>query len=174
MPAIRRCTLPEGAFLAAYQADGSYADCYATAMAGTVSLEEFVAAFYTTRVFKLERLLLKWAVSKPSTDAQAGQLAAGHITTFAAWQVERRGQDQLLMSDFQARTRSWFMVAPDTAGNHTATRLYFGSAVVPVTNPRTGKAAMGWVFGALLGFHELYSVVLLRAAVSRLKANRNQ
>lgn len=174
MPAIRRCTLPEGAFLAAYQADGSYADCYATAMAGTVSLEEFVAAFYTTRVFKLERLLLKWAVSKPSTDAEASQVASGSIATFAAWQVERRGDDQLLMSDFQSRTRSWFMVAPDTASNHTATRLYFGSAVVPVTNPRTGNMAMDWLFRALLGFHKLYSAVLLHAALSRLKANRNQ
>jgi hypothetical protein len=36
-----------------------------------VTLAEYVNAFYTTRVFRLERIILKWAVSRPSTDAQA-------------------------------------------------------------------------------------------------------
>jgi hypothetical protein len=48
------------------------------------------------------------------------------------------------------------------------TRLYFGSAVVPVVS--AGKASPGVAFGALLGFHKVYSRLLLHAARSRLKA----
>jgi len=51
-------------------------------------------AFYTTLVFKLERLILKLAVSRPSTDAQAKQLAAGSIDEFSAWHVEARSENQ--------------------------------------------------------------------------------
>ncbi|MEN8205628.1 MAG: hypothetical protein ABFS24_06420 [Pseudomonadota bacterium] len=130
-------------------------------------------AFYTTRVFKLERLILKLAVSRPSTDAQAKQLAAGSIDTFAAWDVEARSENQLLMCDFRSRTRSWLMVVPMESTGGTRTRLYFGSAVVPVRNSRTGKVTLGFVFRALLGFHRVYSVVLLSAARSRLEAQRS-
>jgi hypothetical protein len=126
-------------------------------------------AFYTTAVFKLERLILKLAVSRPSTDAQAKQLAAGSIDAFAAWDVEARSDNQLLMCDVQRRTRSWLMVVPMEGSSGTPTRLYFGSAVVPVKNARTGKLTLGFVFRALLGFHRLYSVVLLSAARSRLE-----
>jgi hypothetical protein len=42
--------------------------------------------------------------------------------------------------------------------------------VVPVVDRRTGKAAMGFAFRALLGFHRVYSRVLLRAAVSGLRS----
>jgi hypothetical protein len=69
--------LPPGALLAKYVREGAYADCYVTDIAGAVSHAQYVEAFYTTAVFKLERLILKWAVSKPSTDGEARQLAAG-------------------------------------------------------------------------------------------------
>jgi hypothetical protein len=131
-----------------------------------ISHAEYVEAFYTTAVFKLERLLLSWFVARPSTDAQAGELAAGNRTSFAAWSVEAREPDQLLLCDFQGRTRSWLMSAP--ASNNQTTRLFFGSAVVPIVNRRTGEARMGSAFRALLGFHKLYSRILLRAAVNRL------
>ena len=168
MLSIRSCALPDGALLGTYRANGAYTDCFAADVAGSISHEQFVTAFYTTFVFKLERTILKWAVSRPSTDAQAKQLAAGSIDEFAAWHVERRCPDQLLVSDFQARTRSWLMVAPITMDNGPGTRLYFGSAVVPVRNRKTGKAELGPGFRALLGFHKLYSVVLLRAAKAEL------
>jgi hypothetical protein len=132
----------------------------------TVSHDQYVFAFYTTWVFKLERLILDWAVSKSSTDSDAEQLASGAIDSFAAWRVERRAMNQLLMCDFRSRTRSWLMVAPlQTA---SGTRLYFGSAVVPARNPKTERLELGPVFEALLGFHKVYSRVLLRAASSRL------
>jgi hypothetical protein len=49
-----------------------------------------------------------------------------------------------------------------------ATRLYFGSAVVPVRHPTTGNHTWASCFNALLGFHKIYSSVLLGAARARL------
>jgi hypothetical protein len=74
--------------------------------------------------------------------------------------------DQLLLCDFQGRTRSWLMSAPDSTGPSPATTLNFGSAVVP----QKPHGPMGPAFRALLGFHHLYSRALLRSAVMRLRA----
>jgi hypothetical protein len=60
------------------------------------------------------------------------------------------------------------MVAPAGPGGSAFTRLYFGSAVVPVVDETSGQARMGLAFKALLGFHRLYSRALLSAAHSRL------
>ena len=166
---IRSRALPDDALLQACRANGAFTDCYTADVAGTISHEQFVTAFYTTFVFKLERAILKWAVSKPSTDAQVRQLASGEIDQFSAWTVEKRGPHQLLMSDMNGRTKSWLMVASIVIDDKPATRLYFGSAVVPVKNRKTGNAELGRIFRALLGFHKIYSVVLLRAAVAKVK-----
>lgn len=171
---IESCPIPDGALLGNYVSGGAYTDCYATDISGAVSQAQYVMAFYTTLVFKLERLILRWAVSRPSTDVQARRLAEGSIDTFAAWHVENRSENQLLMSDFRDRTRSWFMVSPVAADSGARTRLYFGSAVVPVRNPRTGRSSLGSGFRALLGFHKLYSAVLLYSARSRLEAQRGR
>lgn len=167
---IQSCPLPDGALLARYRRDGAFTDCFAADIPGAISHARYVAAFYTTPVFKLERLILKWAVARPSTDAEAGQLGAGEIDDFAAWLVEARSQDQLLLADLQGRTRSWLMVAPVAIGHRAGTRLYFGSAVLPGARSATGKPALGPVFGALMGFHKVYSQVLLSAAKSHLAA----
>ena len=108
-------------------------------------------------------------VSMPSTDDQARQLAAGTIDRFAAWHVEARRDDQLLMCDFQRRTRSWFRVEPMARADGPYTRLYFGSGVVPVIDKSDGTSSLGPVFHALLGFHKLYSKILLRSAATRLR-----
>ena len=129
---------------------------------------QYVEAFYTTWVFKLERLILKWLVDKPSTDIEARELAAGRADAFAAWTVEGRTADQLLMCDYLRRTRSWLMVASSGSADTPATRLYFGSAVVPVADKTTGKLALGSTYSALLGFHKMYSRVLLSSASARL------
>lgn len=165
--------MPDDALLGSYSREGAYTDCYATEVSGAVSQAQYVLAFYTTWVFKLERVILTWVVSRPSTDAQAKQLAEGSIDTFAAWHVEQRSTNQLLLCDFQGRTRSWLMVAPVVAGRDARTRLYFGSAVVPVRNPTTGISTLGRGFRALLGFHKMYSKVLLYSAKSRLERQRS-
>ena len=169
MPHIQPHPLPTHALLAKYATSGAYTDCFVTEITRTVSHAEFVEAFYTGGLFKVERFLLRVFISKPSTDLQARQLAAGELNEFAAWRVEARAVDQLLMCAIDGRTRSWLMVsAAEVPGR---TRLYFGSAVVTkvgAVNPSTGKSSMGFVFRALLGFHKLYSRALLSAAVKRL------
>lgn len=172
MPSIRRCELPQAALLGKYGRGGAYADCYVTEMVGRVSHAEFVEAFYTTTLFKVERQLLAWLVSRPSTDVQARQLAGGTIDSFAAWHVEARSADQILLCDFQGRTRSWLMVGAAQDGALGETRLYFGSAVVPVAGARSGPRSPGLGFRLLLGFHKLYSRALLAAARSRLAGPR--
>ncbi len=169
MSKVQPCPLPAQALLAKYADAGAYTDCYATELAATVSQAEYVEAFYTGGLFKIERLLLGLFLCKPSTDAQAKQLATGEVGHFAAWRVEDRSNNQLLMCDVGGRTRSWLMVSPVPPQEPThGTRLYFGSAVVPVVGRSTGKPGMDLVFKSLLGFHKLYSRALLGAARSRL------
>src|SRR5690606_34330017 len=132
-----------------------------TEVAGHIDLAHYIEAFYTTPLFRLERLILRLAIRKPSTNAQARQIAAGAIDCFAAWRVEGRAPDQLLMCDLYGSTRSWFMVEPVDAGASPRTRLYFGSAVVAAAMRRP-------TFRLLLGFHVLYSKALLRSARHRL------
>lgn len=166
---IRPCELPPGALLARYREAGAYADCYVAEVGYAVTQAEYVEAFYTTAAFKLERWLLGRLAARPSTDAQASELATGQRTSFAAWSVEGRSANQLLLCDLQGRTRSWLMSAPDVRGRAAGTRLYFGSAVVPLSKRGgAGRPRMGFAFRALLGFHKAYSRVLLRAAVARL------
>jgi hypothetical protein len=168
MPSIQPSELPVDALLHQYRQDGAYADWYAVDVDRPVSQAAYVEAFYTSAVFKVERRLLTWFVSKPASDHEVQLLANGQLDTFSAWTVEGRTDRQLLLSDFQGRTRSWLMSAPIEVNGAPGTRLYFGSAVVPVRDRRTGQATMGFVFRALLGFHKLYSRALLRAAVARL------
>ena len=121
-----------------------------------------------------QALLAKYAQGGNYTDcytakvAQAKELASGVLRAFAAWRVEERSANQLLMCDLSGRTRSWFMVTPAGNGGSTVTRLYFGSAVVAVVDKQSGQAMLGFTFKALLGFHKLYSRALLSAARSRL------
>jgi hypothetical protein len=166
---IRREPLPEHALHAHYQRAGAYADCYATRIEQPVSHAAFVAAFYTSWLFKLERWILR-LVKKPSTDEEAHALARGERHSFAAWTVEARATDQLVMCDFLGRTRSWLMVEALDGGK--ATRLFFGSVVVPQLDAATGKSSLGASYSLLLGFHKLYSRALLRAARSRLFRER--
>lgn len=165
---IDACELPDHSLLQKYRQSDAYTDCYVVRIDRSVSQSEYVEAFYTTWIFKLERWLLARFVSKPSTDAQAGALAAERSDSFAAWRVEGRTSNQLLMCDFQGRTRSWLMSVAETDDLPARTVLYFGSAVVPVDHGRSARRSMGLLFRALLGFHKVYSRVLLRAAVSRL------
>jgi hypothetical protein len=167
MASIESCAIPLNGLLSSYLGGDGFADCYTTSVAGVVSHAEFVSAFYSTPLFKVERWILRWTVSKPSTDADAERLAKGVSQSFAAWHVEARTEDQLLLCDFLGNTRSWLMVAshPDR------TQLFFGSAIVARQDRKTGQRRLSWTFRALLGFHRLYSKMLLSAARSRLEAS---
>jgi hypothetical protein len=164
MATVCASELPSNALLLKYAAPAGYADCYVTEVAGVVSHDAFVRAFYTSPLFRVERAILKWFASRPSTDQDAHALASGTRDKFAAWHVEARSENQLLLADFSGRTRSWFMVKVIEGTQGPRTRLYFGSAIVPQVNQSTGRKSLGPVFSALLGFHKLYSRALLRAA----------
>ncbi len=168
---ISVCAIPDGALLNRYAADSDgYTDCYRVDVDFAVTHADFVAAFYTTWLFKLERMILKTIVAKPSTDEQARQLADGAIDTFAAWQVEDRSAHELLLCDFRGRTRSWLMSLTAENGAQASTQLYFGSAVLPQKNEKTASRTLGLPVYLMLGFHKLYSRALLYSAKIRLQA----
>jgi hypothetical protein len=158
---VAATALPPGALLAAYAETQAYTDCYSVTVARPVSFAEFIEAFYTTPPFKLERWLLGRFAGLASTDAEARRLAQGQASRFAAWHVEAREPYQAILA--AGRTRSWLMVGPQPAEPGATTTLFFGSAVVP-----RKRGGMGWSFNALLGFHKLYSRVLLGTAARRL------
>jgi len=160
--------LPATSLLRRYVGGEGYADCFETGVDGTASFEAYVEAFYTTPLFKLERGVLRWLAARPSSDDEARELAGGRREQFAAWTVEGRAPNQVLLADYTGRTRSWLMTAPASPGE--GTRLYFGSAVVTRKDAKTGRASMGFTFDALLGFHKLYSRLLLGSARSRLQS----
>jgi hypothetical protein len=170
MFSIEKCTVPAQTLLDRYLVNGAYADCYTTEVSGSLSLPEYIFSFYTTPLFKVERLILRFTVSKPSTDVQARQLGEGKIHKFAAWHVEQRSKNELLMCDFLERTRSWFKVIPI---GQTRTQLYFGSAVSSRQNPTTGKLSLGFGFRALLGFHKIYSMLLLHSVRLRIREQQS-
>ncbi len=178
MFSIKLCPIPEGALLNQYRNRSPtedaevYTDCFSVDIDGALVLSEFVFSFYTTPVFKLERAILKHLAAKPSSDYEAKQLSDGSIDAFAAWTVEERTEEQLLMCDYLGRTRSWFMVSPKVTTGRPKTLLYFGSAVVPIENRKTGKLEIGSRFSLLLGFHKLYSKILLHSAKLRLEKMR--
>lgn len=151
--------LPRGTLLDRYRLPGGHVDCYVREVPRAVSLPQFITAFYSSTAFGPERWLLGALLGKHASDQDIAQLAAGQTTRFAAWSVEARHEDQILLCDYQGKTRSWLMVLPVAGG----TRLHFGSAVVPAQ--RQGERRL---FRALLWFHRWYSVQLLSGAASQL------
>ena len=155
---VRPAPLPPDALLASYSNSGAYTDCYTVSLDRPATLSEFMQAFYTTRIFKLERWMLASTLRIPSSDDEAKSLAQGKVDHFSAWQVEARREDQAVLA--AGRTRSWFMVSP--TGQRTT--LFFGSAIVP-----RQRGGLGWQFNLLLTFHNVYSRILLRAAAKNLQ-----
>jgi hypothetical protein len=169
MAGVRPMPLPDGALLCAYRDGGGYTDCYAIDIEGIVTQAEYIRAFYTSPLFKAERFILKWALDKPSTDIGAAALAANETDSFAAWKIEERTADQILMCDFQSRTRSWLMIVP--AEGAAKTRLYFGTAVAPLRPNGKKDTAFGFGFRLLVPFHKLYARALLLAAARQIASN---
>jgi hypothetical protein len=164
MPAIFPSPLPAGAALESVAQAGAYTDCYRVEVPQVVALPRFVEAFTTSRIFRLERWLIHCLLRRPGSDADARRLASGASDRFSAWAVRQRDERQILLA--AGATRSWLMVAP--RGDSAGSTLYFGSAVRPRRIAADGTRRMGALFVALLGFHRLYSRVLLAAACRRL------
>jgi hypothetical protein len=167
MFSVGRDAVAEDSLLRTYQGGtwperwGRYGDCFSLIAERRVSLTDFVFAFYTSPVFRIERFLLGAFAGAASSDSQARAVADGSAASFALWYVGERTATQLLMCDRYERTRSWFRVVALDRGR---TLLQFGSAVAATGDDRTGDEKIGGTFRWLVGFHVLYSQVLLHAA----------
>ena len=171
MFSVLRDAVPVDALLKTYRGglnperwDG-YGDCFSVSVDRAVNLGEFVFAFYTSRVFRVERWLLRAFIGARSNDQDAQGLAQGTKASFAAWYVGDRNATQLLMCDRFERTRSWFRVVPVGGGT---TVLQFGSAVAAAHGGGAAARPRGRGWRLMLRFHVLYSQVLLHAAKTRL------
>jgi hypothetical protein len=157
----RACDVPRDGLLQAYVGQGeTYTDCFEVMSPVGVTLPEFIEAFYTTWLFRLERLVLQVVLRRWIRDTDVKALATG-ADAFAAWTVEGRDEAQILLCDFAYHTRSYQAVSSKQGG---ATRLVFGSAVVVAE----GKE-MGRITRALLPLHRFYSKALLRLAERKLR-----
>ena len=165
---VKESPLPNDALLQEFVDRGEYTDCFVTRVQRDIAFADYIESFYTTPLFKAERLILKWVVSRPSSDEEAKLLSRDEIQAFAAWTEHARTDHQLIMMDFREQTCSWFMLARDEGDS----LLYFGSAVMRDQETSTGKD-MKWTYRCLLGFHRLYSRALLSATARRLSNRKN-
>jgi hypothetical protein len=167
MFSIAREAVPDNALLKTYRGGvhperwGACGDCFSVSVHRAVNLADFVFAFYTSPIFRIERTILHGFLSVPSTDEQARAVATGAGTSFAVWYAGTRTATQLLMCDRYERTRSWFSVAPMAGGR---TLLRFGSAVAASSAGRRAAEPMSLRFRVLLRFHVWYSQILLHSA----------
>lgn len=172
---VEACAVPPDSLLGDYARNGrGYTDCYYIDIGAAVTRADFVCAFYSTWLFKIERALLWLFLRTSSNECEVRRLADDLTDTFAAWRVEARTASELLMCDYCGRTRSWFMVSALNGGGAPPTRLYFGSAVVPAANRKIRGTQLGLVFHVFLGVHKRYSRALLRAARSHLVTLQGQ
>jgi len=159
--------LPDDSFLHDYQKNNNFTDCYKVLIHRNVSGLEFVEAFYTSWLFRLERLIIAIFVLRPSTDKQLLKFLRFQRPTFSAWTIERSSAEQWLMCDYQGKTRSWFMVKPFQ--NESITELYFGTAILANAKDKFGNSRLTLFFRLLLLFHRHYAIWLLNAAKRRLE-----
>jgi hypothetical protein len=160
MTGIKQTHLPPDSLLEQINCDrGGYVDCFSTKVTGRIALSDYIHTFYTTRLFRAERMVLGLA-GLGGSDEELTQLAAGHGDVFAAWRQQARTESEILMRQVNGPTASWLMVRPLDDG----TELLFGSAVLP----SVPGGSIGLVTRALTPLHLFYSRALLRAAAKRL------
>ena len=162
--------VPEDSLLAKYRTGSStkdasnYCDCFTIKINREVNLDEFIYAFYTSVVFRVERRILAIVLGIPATDEHAKELSLGKTDRFSAWIVETRLDNEILLRIPKSRTGSWFMVRQDLESEAGSTELLFGSVVLP----KKHQNSFGFLFHSLSGFHKLYSRALLNSAKKRL------
>lgn len=157
----RTSTVPGDALLQRYVGAGAnYTDCFEVMSPGAVTLPDFIQAFYTTWLFRMERAVLTVAMRRKISDTDVQALARG-ADRFAAWTVEARADAQILLCDTAGHTRSYLAVS---ATDGSATRLIFGSAVVA-----RGDKPLGRGVTVLIPLHRFYSKALLRLAERKLR-----
>ena len=165
---ITPCAHPTGSLLQHCEAIGAFADCYCVEIDRQITLVEFVSAFFTTNLFKIERAILGLVLSRGASDEDAERLGRGVSESFAVWKVEDRTSNQILLKELTGRTKSWLMVSPTHDASNPNSRLYFGSALMPKRQAEANTRRMGAAFHSLLWFHKLYSQALLASAARKI------
>ena len=166
---VKIVEIPENGFLNAYDLkSGCYTDCFCIDVPGSINFPTYVYAFFNTPVFKLERVLLRLLASSPSSETDVANLASGTSDVLSMWNVEERNENQMLMSVGNGPIRTWLMCSSSDISSGT-TRLFFGSAVLPTRRDASGDHKMGRSFHILLGFHKIYSRILLWSAKQKLQ-----
>ncbi|WP_432201337.1 hypothetical protein ACRAQ7_03825 [Erythrobacter sp. W53] len=148
MTKVFACDVPSSSLLAGFGGPENYRDCFARDVPSAVSLSNFIEAFYTSAVFRPERLALG-LIRRGANNADAAKLARGKAANFATWDVIERTETEILLRDFQGATASWLCAQPDGDGS---TRLLFGSWL---------REPDRTIVRALIPFHVWYSRVLL-------------
>jgi hypothetical protein len=138
----------------------TYTDCFEVMSPAAVTLPDFIEAFYTTWLFKLERLVLSIVLRRRIRDADVRAMAMGG-DSFAVWGVEARDDAQILLHDQMWHTRSYLAVALQKGGG---TRLIFGSAVVAPDDKPLGRLVQ-----ITTPLHRFYSKALLLLAERNLR-----
>ncbi|MEP5155338.1 hypothetical protein [Planktotalea sp.] len=167
MTRIDHIPLPPHAFLDRFSSEaGAHTDCYVTEVPAHVDLERFIATFFDTWVFRLERKLLAIFARQSSGQEDVKALAHGASEKLAMWRLVERDENQILLRVGDGPIRSWLMRSDLQAG----TQLYFGSALLAVAKDKRGNPSVGFFANALMGFHRLYSRILLQAAARKLSS----
>ncbi|NRB30287.1 MAG: hypothetical protein HRU27_06805 [Rhizobiaceae bacterium] len=152
---------PEGAFISQYSTTlGGYSDCYYIDIQKDVALSDYILAFFSTPIFRMERLILNLVPSGRSNEQCVLDLAAGTGDKIAGWKTEKRDDSQLLLAVGDGPIRTWLMVQ-GSPYSETTTRLYFGSAVLPTGMTKEGHPKLAIVFRLFAGLHIFYSRLLL-------------
>lgn len=146
----------------------SYRDCFITDVEHEVDLADFVFAFYTSHLFRLERLILSLAIKSRITEDHARALADGSSDSFAVWTVGERRSNELILCDKFGTTRSWFQISKMPSTTNMATRMYFGSVVVVSSGEPDGCNNINLPVKLSLPFHRLYSRSLIKSAMRQL------
>ncbi|MEY3136794.1 MAG: hypothetical protein RL580_526, partial [Pseudomonadota bacterium] len=72
---VNEIPVPADTLLHQLRQAGYFTDCFTTVVPRAVTLPQFVEAFFTTPLFKAERLVLRLLLRQRTTDRQAYELA---------------------------------------------------------------------------------------------------
>lgn len=172
MSKIITTQIPYDALTAKYIEEGAFVDCYSVEIPMEITLDEYIKAFYTTSLFKIERAILSVITSRPATNSEAVEFSLGRTESYSIWTVESRSSNQILLCDFTDKTRSWLMVKTSRTEEVVTTRLFFGSVVIPKKVSDSGNRSFGILFHLFGGFHRIYSKALLNASYRNLLKNK--
>lgn len=174
MITVKRIGVPEGSFLKAYEGrEGCETDCFQADVPGHPDIDRFVHIFFDTWVFRIERRLLALLGEDYATSEDVAALAGRSSDTLAAWTVQDRSADEIILAFKRPRGRTWLQ-ATQLDGSLGSTRLRFGSALLPNIDSEGQTASISWGLKIGLPLHRLYARLLLAAAARDWKKGRQQ